>query len=141
MRTTRNYISEAILRYHVVQCWTKICMLAGHSSEKRDSRFCSSEILQNLPNLYKKKTHIVFFFVFHFNQLKVARNKNGKKLHGFSFYISMANFEVFSWTKSWAQTSFFLKSRYVDVCTMENITEVYTLKLWVVKCTFFGKTC
>ena len=33
---------------------------------------------------------------FNFNQLKVARNKNGKKLHGFSFYISMANFEAFS---------------------------------------------
>ena len=32
---------------------------------------------------------------FNFNQLKVARNKNGKKLHGFSFYISMAILKCF----------------------------------------------
>ena len=37
-----------------------------HTSEKRGlhSTFCSGETLQNLPYLWKKKTHIVFFSFF-----------------------------------------------------------------------------
>ena len=64
-----------------------------------------------------KKTHVVFF-VFHFEQLsffpnecsglcrhrlghslvkkiKLLEMKNGKKLHGFSYYKNMAKFEAF----------------------------------------------
>ena len=40
-------------------------------------------------------------------KLKVALNEKQKKLHGFSFSISMANFEAFWGSKSWAQTSLF----------------------------------
>ena len=44
--------------------------LGNHSSEKRGMRstFLSSEMLQNLPYLWKKKTHVVFL-VFHLEQL------------------------------------------------------------------------
>ena len=44
----------------------------GHTSKKRGLRstFWSPKMLQNLPYLWKKKTHVVFF-VFHLEQLWV----------------------------------------------------------------------
>ena len=61
-------------------------------------------MLQNFLYLYKKKTKVVFF-VLHFEELvidkgihkikmKVAEKEKRKKLHGFSFYIDVANFEA-----------------------------------------------
>ena len=41
---------------------------------------------------------------------KVAQNEKRKKLHGFSFFINIANFEVFGWTFSLRANLFFLKS-------------------------------
>ena len=90
------------------------------------STFLSKEMLQNLPYLYKKKTH-VFFFILHFEELvidkgihkikmKVAEKEKRKKLRGFSFSINMANFEVFHWTKKLISDLFFLKSAYVHFC-------------------------
>ena len=94
-----------------------------HSSEIRGlcSMKCSSETLQNLLYFMYKKTHVVFF-VFHFEQLSFcpnecpalcrhrpghssgkiffARNEKRKKLRGFSYFKSMANFEVFCWNFS-----------------------------------------
>ena len=46
----------------------------------------------------------------HKGKLKVAQNEKQKKLHGFSFSISMANFEAFCWTKKLISNLFFLKS-------------------------------
>ena len=51
-------------------------------------------------------------------KLKVARNEKRKN------YINTAYFEVFCRKIKLSANLFFLKSRYVDVCTMENITEV-----------------
>ena len=43
-------------------------------------------------------------------KLKVAHNEKRKKLHGFSFSINVANFEVFCLTKKLILNLFFLKS-------------------------------
>ena len=73
-----------------------------------------------------KKTHVVFF-IFHFEQLsffpnecpglcrlsekdKVARNEKRKKLHGFSYYKNIANFEAFWQDKNFNKNLLFLGS-------------------------------
>ena len=77
-----------------------------HTSKKRGLRstFWLPKMLQNLPYLWKKKTHVVFF-LFHLEQLWVLPYKCPGL--GFSFSISMANFEAFWGSKSWAHTSLF----------------------------------
>ena len=46
----------------------------------------------------------------HKEKMKVALNEKGKKLHGFSFSINMANSEAFCQTKKLISNLFFLKS-------------------------------
>ena len=73
-------------------------------------------MLQNLPYFWNKKIHVVFLFFISCNfesylmnalvyvdidqgiqkvKLKVARNEKQKKLHGFSYFKNIANFEAF----------------------------------------------
>ena len=87
-------------------------------------------MLQNVPYLWKKKTHVVFFILSNFEfyltnalfyvdidkdqgiykvKLKVALNEKQKKLHGFSFSINMANFEAFWGVKKMSANLSFLK--------------------------------
>ena len=80
---------------------------------------------------YNKKTHVVFF-VFHFEQLsfipneknKVAQNEKRKKLHGFSYYKKIANFEAFSRDKNFSKDLLFLgsesSSKYSRVTRQKN---------------------
>ena len=62
-------------------------------------------------------------------KLKVAKNEKRKKLRGFSFSISVANFEVFCWTKKLISNLFFLKS-----VLLVNYTKKWTFgaKSWQV---------
>ena len=95
---------------------------------------CSSEMLHNLPYFWNTKTHTVFLSFFlswyfsfspnecpglwrHEKNKVVAWNEKRKKLCGFSYAKSMANFEAFWWNISSFIKLLFLKSAYVFVCT------------------------
>ena len=94
---------------------------------------CSNGTLQNLPYFWNTKTYVVFFrfFIsfyltfFHLlmswsmskktrafirGKTKVALNEKWKKLRGFSYSKSMANFVTFCWNISSSINILFLKS-------------------------------
>ena len=75
-------------------------------------------MFQNLPYLWKKKTHVAVFFVdidqgIYKVKLKVALNEKRKKLHGFSFSINMANSEAFWEVKKMSANLSFLKCEHI----------------------------
>ena len=80
--------------------------------------------------LYKKKTQVVFLFLFfissnfhfyrmnalvyvdidqgiHKGKMKVAQNEKRKKLLGFSFYTNIGNFEAFLWNLNLSKNRLF----------------------------------
>ena len=86
-----------------------------------------SKMLQNLPYFWNMKTHVVYSFLIlcclffpclcwhnlsHSNTgKKVAQNENNKNLCSFLYSKVVVNFKAFlKGIKSWAKTSFFLKS-------------------------------
>ena len=66
-------------------------------------------MLQNLPYLWKKKTHVDIDQGIYKVEFKVALNEKRKKLHGFSFSINMANSEAFWGVKKLSAKLSFLK--------------------------------
>ena len=92
-----------------------------HSSEKEvyGQLFALEKCFQICYVYEKRKPMYFLFFIssyFEFYQgihkikLKHPQNEKRKKLHGFSFYINIANFEAFLQVKKLSANLFFLKS-------------------------------
>ena len=118
-----NYLQIIICKLFANKNYLQINLpstyIGTHSSEIRGLCLmkCSSEMLQNLPYLWNTKTHVDFFFVFHFVLLffpnecpmSTTQHRQGRwlgekcspkwktkiKLYGFSYSKIMAIFEAF----------------------------------------------
>ena len=51
---------------------------------------------------------------------KVARNEKQKKIHGFSYYKNIANFEAFWWDKNFSKNLLFLGSVVLILYCLKN---------------------